>query len=206
VLALAACAQNDRHQSTTFLERYSESNPTPANFLECHGFSCSEISRVSLSKAEWSRVTAIFRPSAANARAERQKIARAVVLMQRVVGTQTGTAVHQWTHKNFGVLPNRSDPTQLDCIDESVNTWTYMTMMERAGLFRFHRVAKLSNAGSLVQPRNTAVVVDKNGNHFAIDPSLVDFGVTPPVIPLAIWMGEWPPDPSASETGLRPGT
>jgi hypothetical protein len=93
-----------------------------------------------------------------------------------------------------------SDPTQLDCIDESVNTWTYMTMMERGGLFRFHEVAKLSNAGSLHNPRNTAVLKEKNGDYYAIDPSLVDAGVPPPVIPLTSWMTEWPPDLSKSDT------
>ena len=75
--------------------------------------------------------------------------------MRRLVGTKTGTAVHQWTHKDMDILPNLGDPTQLDCIDEAVNTWTYMTMMERARLFRFHRVAQLSNSGNLHNPRNT---------------------------------------------------
>jgi hypothetical protein len=199
-LALSACAQNAHHQSTTFLERYAESNPTPAHFLECHGFSCAEISRVSLSRAEWQRVAAIFRPSAKDARVERRRIAEAVALMQRLVGAQTGTAVHQWTHKGMNILPNRGDPTQLDCIDESVNTWTYMTMMERNHLFRFHRVAQLSNAGSLTDPRNTAVLQENGGGYYAIDPTLVDFGVAPPVLPLTVWMGSWPPDLAASET------
>ena len=117
-----------------------------------------------------------------------------------LVGSKTGTAVHQWTHKDSDILPNMSDPTQLDCIDESVNTWTYMTMMERGGLFRFHQVAKLSNAGSLHNPRNTAVLKERNGDHYAVDPSLVDAGVPPPVLPLASWMTEWPPDLSKSDT------
>ena len=33
-----------------------------------------------------------------------------------------------------------------------------------------------------------------------IDPALVDAGVPPPVIPLASWMTEWPPDLSKSDT------
>jgi hypothetical protein len=98
------------------------------------------------------------------------------------------------------ILPNLGDPTQLDCIDEAVNTWTYMTMMERSGLFRFHRVAQLSNAGSLADPRNTAVVQEISGGYFAIDPALVDFGVPPPVLPLATWTGDWPPNLSADDT------
>ena len=103
------------------------------------------------------------------------------------------------------ILPNLGDPTQLDCIDEAVNTWTYLTLMERGGLFRFHRVAQLSASGSPVDPRNTAVLQETGGSYFAIDPSLVDFGVPPPIIPLEAWLRDWPPDLSASAARANSG-
>jgi len=198
-LTVSACAQNPDHQTSTFLELYADANPTPAHFRECHGFACNETSRVSLSPQQWQRVGAVFKPHAPNARAERRQIAQAVALMQRMVGAQTGTAVHQWTHQDMNILPNLSDPTQLDCIDEAVNTWTYTTMMEKSGFFRFHRVAQLSNGGSLHDPRNTAVVQEINGDYYAIDAALVDMGTPPPVIPLVTWISVWPPDLKALE-------
>jgi hypothetical protein len=198
-LAVSACADNPHHQSTTFLDQYSAAEPTPANFRECHGFACTNASRVSLSPKEWQRVAAVFKPAAKDARSERRQVSHALVVMHRLVGAQTGTAVHQWTHKDSDILPNLSDPTQLDCIDEAVNTWTYMTMMEKSGFFRFHRVAKLSNAGGLATPRNTAVIEEKSGGLYAVDPSLVDFDQPPPVIPVLAWMEDWPPDLSAND-------
>lgn len=206
-LAVSACAQNANNLNTVFIDRYAHPNPTLAEFSECHGFSCTAKSRVSLTPQEWRRVTVIFSPRARDARAERKQIARAVAEMQKLVGAKTGTAVHQWTHKNMLILPNLGDPTQLDCIDEAVNTWTYMTLMERGHLFRFHRVANLSGAyGADVNWRNTAVLQEIGGGYYAIDPSLVDFGVTPPVIPLETWLGSWPPDLSAtSETAPSSG-
>ena len=199
-LLLSGCMLQSAHnQSTMFLDRYAELNPTLAHFRECHGFSCAESSSVSLSAREWQRVTAVFQPRVKDAAAERRRIAQAVMVMRRLVGTKTGTAVHQWTHKNMDILPNLGDPTQLDCIDEAVNTWTYMTMMERARLFRFHRVAQLSNSGNLHNPRNTAVIQQHDGDYFAVDPAVVDFNVPPPVIPLASWLTEWPPNLAASE-------
>jgi hypothetical protein len=202
-LAVSGCAQNAEHLNTTYLDRYGETSPRPAAFIECHGFSCSEVSRVSLSPAQWRKVAAVFKPSPANAQAERRRISQAVAQMQLLVGAQTGTSAHQWTHKDMNILPNLSDPTQLDCIDEAVNTWTYMTMMEKAKLFRFHRVAKLSNGGNLHDPRNTAVVEEIGGDHYAIDPALVDVGVPPPVIPLASWIENWPPDASYVQASAR---
>lgn len=101
-----------------------------------------------MGRHEWRRVAAVFSPGAANAKAKRQRIAQAVALMQRLVGAKTGTAVHQWTHKNMVILPNFGDLSQFDCVDEAVNTWTYLTMMQRAHLFRFHKVADVAFAGS----------------------------------------------------------
>ena len=198
-LLLSACVTasggGDAPLSAEYLTRYAEPNPTPASFLECHGFGCAETARVSLAPAEWNRIKAVFSPPARDARAERQKIARAVAEMQKLVGVKTGTDVHQWTHKNMMILPNLGDPTQLDCIDEAVNTWTFMTMMERAGLFRFHHVADLAYAGlpTDTNPRNTAVLREKTGAYYAVDASLVDGGVPPMVMPLAVWTGSWPP-------------
>ncbi len=206
-LAVSACVStgstgSSSDLSSTYIDRYARPNPTPAAFTECHGFGCAEVSSVSLSRQQWRRVAAVFHPRAANARAERRQIAHAIALMQRLVGAQTGTGVHQWTHQNMYIKPNFGDPTQLDCIDEAVNTYTYMTMMERAHLFRFHRVAELAYAGlpTDANPRNGAAIQEKaSGEYFVVDPSLVDFAVPPPVIPLKVWTGSWPPKISANE-------
>jgi hypothetical protein len=194
-LAVSACAENANHLQTFYLDQYVNPNPTLTDFTVCHGFYCAERSPATISEDQWRRVTAVFKPRAKNARAERHQIVRAVGLIQTIVGPQTGTDSHQWTHKNMYVLPNGGDLTQLDCIDASVNTWTYMTLMERSGLFAFHRVAPLSY-GPL---RNTAVLKENDGGYFAIDASLVDHGVPPPIMPLATWLASWPPDPAAIE-------
>ena len=154
---ISACAENPSHLNTTYLDRYADPNPTLSSVLECHGFSCSETSRATLNRDAWRQVAAVYVPRAKDARTERRQIAHGVAMIQVLVGQQTGTVAHQWTHRDKDILPNFNDPTQLDCIDEAVNTWTYLTLMERSGLLHFHRVAKLSSAGSLIDPRNTAV-------------------------------------------------
>lgn len=200
---MSACAENPSHLNTTFLDRYADPNPTLASVLECHGFNCSETSRAALNRDAWRHVTAVFVPHARDAQTERRQIAHGVALIQLLVGQQTGTATHQWTHRDKDILPNLNDPTQLDCIDEAVNTWTYLTLMERGGLLHFHRVAKLSHAGSPIDPRNTAVLQEIGGQYFAIDPSLVDVGMPPPIIPLESWIAHWPPHLPASEAPVR---
>jgi hypothetical protein len=194
-LVVSACAENADHLQTFYLSQFATQNPTLSEFTVCHGFYCAERSHATISDDQWRRVTAVFKPRAKNASHERQQIARGVALIQTIVGPQTGTDAHQWTHRNMYVIPNGGDLTQLDCVDSSVNTWTYMTLMEQNGLFAFHRVAQLSY-GPL---RNTAVLQEINGGYFAIDASLVDVGVPPPIMPLATWLGSWPPDRAAFE-------
>lgn len=198
-LALSACAENANHLQTHYLDMYATPNPTLTEFNVCHGFGCAEIAQVSLTPAEWQRIAAAFKPRAKDAAAERRQIAHGVALIQQMVASRAGIAEHQWTHKNMLILPNLSDPTQLDCVDEAVNTWTYTTLMEKNGLFHFNRVAHLSNAGGLTDPfmRNTAVLQETDGGaYYAIDASLVDNGVPPVIMPLTTWLGSWPPDPS----------
>jgi hypothetical protein len=194
-LVVSACAENANHVQTFYLDRFATPNPTLSEFTVCHGFDCTERSYATIGKDQWRRVTAVFKPRAKNARLERQQIARGVALIETIVGPQTGTDAHQWTHQNMFVIPNGGDLTQLDCVDTSVNTWTYMTLMQRSGFFAFHRVAQLSYG----PVRNTAVVQEINGGYFAIDASLVDVGVPPPIMPLAAWLSAWPPDPTAIE-------
>jgi hypothetical protein len=200
-LAVCGCAQHPQNLNTHYLDRFASTNPTPAHFTVCHGFNCVERKAVTLNDDQWRRVAATFKPAAKNARQERQQIARAVALVETYVGPQAGIAARQWTHKGMYVLPNLGDLTQIDCVDASVNTWTYMTMMERAGMFRFHKVAQLSYAGSFTDPdlRNTAVLQEIDGSHFAIDASLVDHGVPPLVMPLTVWLDTWPPSPASIE-------
>jgi hypothetical protein len=198
--ALSGCVHNN-NLSPHWLDRYATQNPTLMNFTVCHGFNCVEKKAVSISAEQWKRVAAVFKPPAKSAQQERQQIGRAVALVESYVGPQAGIAARQWTHKHMLVWPNLGDLTQIDCIDAAVNTWTYMTLMEQAGLFRFHKVAQLSYAGSFTDPdvRNTAVLQEKDGGYFAVDASLVDHEKPPLIMPLAVWLDTWPPDKTKIE-------
>lgn len=198
LLALASCGSAN-HFSDGFLRLYAAPDPVLSDFFECHGFGCSIVSRVALTRAQWQEVRAEFDPPPVDARDERRRIAAAVALLERMVGAQTGTSAHQWTRHGGHIDGNpRLDPTQLDCIDESVNTWTYLTMFAHDGLLRYHRVEKLAYAGGLPDfggaPRNVAVIqAIASGTYFAIDPTLVDAGEKPPIFSLAIFFQHWPP-------------
>jgi hypothetical protein len=175
---------------SAYLVDYAEPHPTPDNFRVCHAYGCKLETRVALSDAEWQRVRAAFEPAATSASSERRQIATAVAILEVQVGARTGTAVHQRREMNAG------DLTQLDCIDESVNTWTYLTMLAHDGLIRMHRVGGLAHSGSFLElsVHNAAVIRrTTTGTPYAIDSTLVDAGEPPPVVPLSIWLASYPP-------------
>lgn len=211
-LALSGCALVPSEflvepEPSEYLVAYADPHPTPDNFRVCHGYGCKLQTHVTLSAAEWQRVRAAFQPPLRTASGERRQIAAAIAILETEVGQRTGTAVHQRRE------PNGGDPTQLDCIDESVNTWTYLTMLANDGLLSLHRVGSIEHGGSLLalDMRNTAVIErEMTGTLYAVDPWLADAGAPPPILPLSIWLASWPPQipdgvdaPQASGTILQ---
>ncbi len=185
LLALSGCAAVVDPAENNLLNSFAMPNPTPGDFFACYGYGCKYKARIALTEKEWRDIQGEFDPAPDDASAERRQVAAAVARFERLVGRRTGTLVHQQDSRL-----NLGDPTQLDCVDDSVNTWTYLTMLAHAGFLRYHAVAGLAHRGTLLTLdfSNTAVLVEKdNGERFAIDPWLGDAGVPPPVMPLDLW-------------------
>ena len=167
------------------------SGPDPRDFIVCHGYGCAYRTAIALDPAEWQGARAEFYPPLPDAAAERRQVAGAIVILERAVGQRTGTAAHQRRE-----TLNAGDGTQLDCVDEAVNTWTYLTMLERDGLLRHHAVGEIlhRSTGLGFAPHNTATLIARDsGERFAVDPDLVDAPLPPPIVPVAAWLGPWPP-------------
>lgn len=217
LLLLAACESGGDNE---YLRQYAHAGATPASFYVCYGYSCKYSARVTLRAEEWQGVRALLDPpsqipervalrveeqQSVRARAgsaaspeslERHRISLAMARFDQLVGARIGTLVHQRRAYNAG------DPSQYDCIDESINTWTYLTILEREGLLHYHQVGGLAHAGTVLDfdVRNTATLVAKgDGAQYAIDPTLVDVGEAPPIVPLQRWVASYPPEISKSD-------
>ena len=216
LLALAACENG----TNEYIREYAHSGATPASFYVCYGYSCKYSARVTLREEEWQSVRALLDPpshvpervalrqeerqsvrertdSPASLEAtERRRISLAVARLDQLVGARIGTLVHQRREYNSG------DPSQYDCIDESVNAWTYLTILDHEGLLQYHGVGGLAHAGTILgfDVRNTATLTAKaSGARYAIDPTLVDAGEPPPIVRLQRWVDSYPPEISATE-------
>ena len=216
LLALAACENG----TNEYIREYAHSGATPASFYVCYGYSCKYSARVTLREEEWQSVRALLDPPShvpervalrleesqsvrtrtdspsSQEATERRRISLAVGRLDQLVGVRIGTLVHQRREYNSG------DPSQYDCIDESVNAWTYLTILDHEGLLQYHEVGGLAHAGTVLglDVRNTATLIAKaSGAHYALDPTLVDVGEPPPIVRLQSWVDSYPPEISASE-------
>jgi hypothetical protein len=106
----------------------------------CYDFGCKNKSVVNLPVTEWKEVTGWFIPVATSPEQERGQIKNAIGWMEVLIGRHTPT------HRDLAFdLPREDDvsylfPGQQDCIDEAVNTTTYLRLLELNGLLKHHTV------------------------------------------------------------------
>jgi hypothetical protein len=158
------------------------------------------VNSVTLTPEEWEQVADIFEPRPVTAEAERNCIANAIGLLEKIVGAKTGTATDR-----AGTFGNSSIPGQLDCNDESTNSTTYMKLMLRAGLIRFHEIldTKTRNFFYNGWPHTTAVIREKQADQalnktYAVDSWFYDNGKPAVIIPLSVWQSGWKPNNTAA--------
>ena len=159
--------------------------PVPTLFSICFDHSCTTVVSDSLTPEEWRDATQPLRPPALGAAAERSAIACAIARFEEIVGRHTGTYADRGRN-----LRGLGRSGQLDCIDESTNTTTYLRLLERNGLLQHHAVLeRVTRFGlSAGMPHTTAVIQERaTGARFAVDSWFFDNGEPPYIVDLATW-------------------
>jgi hypothetical protein len=170
------------------------STPSPEKFEVCYQYTCKEIAELTITQAQWQQILDLFLPVPADAVEERERIAAAVSRMEILVGKKIDTS----DDRGGNLQGFSADGYQMDCVDESTNTTTYLRMMERSGLLKWHRVEDrvTRNLFSLLRwPHTTAVISEKkSGKRWVVDSWFYDNGVPPVILPLEKWRDDWTPE------------
>lgn len=164
--------------------------PVPGHFNICFNHGCRDLAGVSLKIGEWRQIEAIFSTEIDSAEKERERIAQAIGRLESMVGELTGT--HGDEGGNLAGLWKRN---QMDCVDESTNTHTYLVMLKNRGLLKYH--VPLENKRRIL-PRlyqHYAAVIQEiaTGQEYAVDSWFLDNGHPPFIIPLKTWRRGWTP-------------
>ncbi len=191
---LFGCASAQNH-----VENYAHHAPSLSAFTVCHGYGCRLRKTVRIEPYAWAEVANLFEPVPTTAAEERGRLARAIALLEIKIGAVTGTHTDRAAADTFG-----GEPDQLDCIDETVNTTTYLRLLKQTGLMRWHIIGPAAQRGWLLASffgstdfiTNTAVIVEKETRAaFAIDSYFYPNGRPPKIMPLAEWNKNWRPAP-----------
>ncbi len=137
----------------------------------CYDFGCKNSAVVDLPVVEWRGVEDWFSPGAQTPEQERQQIKQAIGWMEVLIGRHTPT------HKDlaFNLPVGQVDltglfPGQLDCIDEAVNTTTYLRLIEQKGLLRHHTVIKQAYRKALWDQHWAGQIREiDSGNQYVVD-------------------------------------
>ena len=187
---MAGCVSANWSEPEDFYAYIGGTEPVGRTVAVCHSYSCRQRTQMAFSEEDLTRVRTLL-GAAETAAEERAALARAIGLIEEVVGQSIGTS------EDRGLLytAGSGDPGQLDCIDETANTTSYLLVMENEGLFRHHRVRKPALRGMLIDgrwPHFTAVVTEREtGEDFAVDSWVRDNGQPPVVMPLEKWLTQW---------------
>lgn len=189
VLLLGACSVRTPPPEVT---GNISSSASPENLIYCFAHSCARQQKVIFTPDQWGQVRAIFAERAADVGQERQRIRRAVGLMERVAAAQAGTEDDVAGTTPFFFQGSR--PPQLDCYDEAINTSNFLGLMVRDGLLRHHRVRapvqRWFIGGDYIHA--TAVIEESNGGAlYAVDSSFHDNGEDAETPPLDAWLAGW---------------
>lgn len=155
-----------------------------ANLSVCFDFGCKTRQDVYIHTPEWRGVEEMLSGSV-NAEDERARIAGAVAYMERIVGSMTPTG----SDRGGNEFVENDAPGQMDCIDESTNTTSYLTLFEKRGLLKWHRVADpVYRAPQILDQHWAASIEDiHSGEQFAVDSWFRDNGQPPHIQRVEAW-------------------
>ena len=167
------------------------SKPTLDAFSVCFNHSCQTVETHSITRPEWQHFITPLETPSESAEKERDAVAAAIAIMEEIVGSKTGTG--QDLGENLrGIMKTG----QMDCIDESTNTTTYLYMLEQAGYLKWHTLVDRSTRFGIFvgMPHTTAVIEDINTHtRYAVDSWFFNNGIPPAIIKLSAWKKGWDP-------------
>ena len=158
-------------------------HPTLDRIPVCYNYGCAVRQVIGISQTDWGGVAGWFYPAATAAAQEREQIRHAIGWIEVLVGRQTPT------HRDKGRNPYDVQwPGQLDCIDESLNTTTYLRLLQAEGLLKWHRVLDRVRRRTFVDQHWAGQIEQINtGKRYVVDSWFLDNGTLPYVQKLDDW-------------------
>ena len=190
--ATAGCTTGRIDPPDAYIRSHNISRTAYSNFQLCYAHGCSKKVDVQLSDQEWEIVENVFSPYGQNSTAEREAIAKAVQLLERMTGDKTGINTDRGSS-----FPGLFKANQMDCVDETVNTNIFLLQLQMDGLLKYHRFYGITSRGFLVHgwPHFASTIEEMSSQElFVVDSWFSDHGGRVYILPEKIWKQGWNPE------------
>ena len=156
----------------------------------CYNWGCAARATVTLADFQFDSLRRLF-AEADDAGQERAAIALAIGLLQKFSGEQTPTRADRGGNSQDAEVNGR-----MDCIDHASNATSYLRLLERRGLLKFHIVLEpIVRSRWIFSAHWAARILDKTtGEFYAVDSWYFDNGQPAAVIQLEDWLKGRAPD------------
>jgi len=152
-------------------------------FVHCYDFGCKSNEQVRYSQQQWSDIKRLFTSRALTSHQEKQAIRKAIAMMESFSGEIVGTSLDKG-----GNYPGYDIMKQMDCIDESTNTFQYLSALEDLKLLNWHKVEPKKRRIVWFFSHWTAVISENStSKKFAVDSWYRDNGEPPYIQLLQDW-------------------
>jgi hypothetical protein len=154
----------------------------------CSGYGCIFKEKLTVAEGVPTQLQEIMEPGRESAEAERAALKNAIAYME----TQAKKSLRfKTTDVEFSYQKHLGKRGQMDCVDESLNTITYLKYLHANGLLRYHTPLKrYAERGLLIDgryPHKSARMRDRQGVDWAVDSWKTPNGGLPEVFLLSKW-------------------
>jgi hypothetical protein len=192
-VALLTCActhERNGPVSQHYLD-FSTRPPRNNTVYVCHAYGCRMQTPFRFTDEDIAALGSLMAKTrkADSAHEERRAVAYAIGWMERRTGDVIGTSADR-PGMDFTAS---GDPTQQDCVDEATNTTSYLLILERNGLLKYHSVGTPFSKENLLRgiagwPHWTAVLKETgNGQRWAVDSWIYANGENPAIVEAEKW-------------------
>lgn len=154
-------------------------------FSVCHGYDCYYRTKVTLTSKDELRIRSLLQKAGRSAYDERKALRTLIALFEERSTAAIG--VRDKPKMQFGKARIKG---QMDCVDESKNTDSFLRYLQSRGWLKHHTVVRRTTRGSFIDgryPHWTAVIQDKSGENWAVDSWYEAGGGLPDIMPLEEW-------------------
>lgn len=187
--ALAGCTYGLNMPKKSHFKQYQTNLPKGNTVTVCSAYGCQAQTDYAFTRAEINSIIGEFKSKMRSdtPAEERRAIGYAVAWIERRVGAEIGTSADRKSIDWSGA----GDRTQLDCVDEATNVTSYMMIMARHGLIKYHSIESPIAKGNLIDgrwPHYGGHVKEKSsGVDWVVDSSMDLNGKLPIVMPADEW-------------------